>query len=348
MPWPSRKNSRFSGKEQTETREVHLLVVRFDLREIGIDGEVRNEAFRDPVLRVETHVGVEVVLEGNIGVAVGPHRARRVRLELEIEGAHRRLDPDECPRVGKLRNAPHAKSSRDRRQVAELVLRAYDPTEVDPPNLALALLVAKRFERDRELDRPAFGETGRFDVPHRVPVRVDVALASNLSVVQRAERIGVEQKAVATIVERVENDGEIVVVKNAASVASQLVGHDLLGVGVPVARRHVDVLVIEEDPDFGFLSRRLALVRLLLDESADGWDAAVDVLLEPSIQGDRGLERYRAQRNLAIGVARDDFRGCRRRGVRRCWRRATRFRHRSRARGLDRERPDRPPRRTIC
>ena len=46
MPRPSRKKSRFSGKEQAEAREVHLLLVDLDLREVGVDGEVGGEVRR--------------------------------------------------------------------------------------------------------------------------------------------------------------------------------------------------------------------------------------------------------------------------------------------------------------
>ena len=40
----SRKKSRFSGKNSGKRREVHLLLVHFRLREIGVDGDVEREA----------------------------------------------------------------------------------------------------------------------------------------------------------------------------------------------------------------------------------------------------------------------------------------------------------------
>ena len=39
----SRKKSRFSGKEQVEARQVDLLLVGLDLREVGVDREVPHE-----------------------------------------------------------------------------------------------------------------------------------------------------------------------------------------------------------------------------------------------------------------------------------------------------------------
>src|SRR5205814_9555700 len=38
------------GKEETEPREVHLLLVGFDLREVGVDGEVPRQPARHAVL----------------------------------------------------------------------------------------------------------------------------------------------------------------------------------------------------------------------------------------------------------------------------------------------------------
>ena len=58
-------------EEQAEAREVDLLVVVFDLREVGAIGEVRGQAARDAVLHVHAGVAVQVGLE-----ASGPRRGR--------------------------------------------------------------------------------------------------------------------------------------------------------------------------------------------------------------------------------------------------------------------------------
>ena len=42
---PSTKNSRFSGNSSVEPRQVDLLLVVFDLREIGVVGEVGDDSF---------------------------------------------------------------------------------------------------------------------------------------------------------------------------------------------------------------------------------------------------------------------------------------------------------------
>ena len=48
-------------KEQVESREVDLLLVGFDLREVGVDGQVGDEPLRDRVLHVEPSLGLRVV-----------------------------------------------------------------------------------------------------------------------------------------------------------------------------------------------------------------------------------------------------------------------------------------------
>ncbi len=47
------------GKEQVEARQVHLLLVDFDLREVGVHGEVGREIGGDAVLQVAADVAIE-------------------------------------------------------------------------------------------------------------------------------------------------------------------------------------------------------------------------------------------------------------------------------------------------
>ena len=49
------------GKEQAEPRQVDLLLVGLDLREIGVEREVGDQVLRDGVLHVEPRVAAEVV-----------------------------------------------------------------------------------------------------------------------------------------------------------------------------------------------------------------------------------------------------------------------------------------------
>ena len=63
-----------------------------------------------------------------------------------------------------------------------------------------------------------------------------------------ADRRDVEQEPVAPVVERVEQDAEVVVLPQVRAVAAHVVGDDALRMRVPAPARDVDVLVVEEDP----------------------------------------------------------------------------------------------------
>ena len=49
------------GEEQVEARQVDLLLVDFDLREVGVDREVGGDVLRDAVLHVAADAAVAVV-----------------------------------------------------------------------------------------------------------------------------------------------------------------------------------------------------------------------------------------------------------------------------------------------
>ena len=125
--------------------------------------------------------------------------------------------------------------------------------------------VAQRLEGDRHLHRPALLEAAGLDVPDAVPRRV-LQVVGHRHVAQRAERIGLEQVAVAAIVERVDDEREVLVAEDVAVVAAQLVGDLAFGMAVPAARRDIEVVVVEEDPRLGLLGGGLALLWFLLDE----------------------------------------------------------------------------------
>ena len=66
------------GVEQIESRQVHLLHVVLDLGEVGVVGEVGDQAAREPVLDVEARVAVQVVRDA----------ARCVRSVVTVEIAY--------------------------------------------------------------------------------------------------------------------------------------------------------------------------------------------------------------------------------------------------------------------
>ena len=89
----SRKKSRFSGIEQAEPGQVHLLLVDLDLREVGVDGDVHVEAGRDAVARIEADVAD--AHRWSCAVAAGlhvAHAADHERLQLADRGRARSTD----------------------------------------------------------------------------------------------------------------------------------------------------------------------------------------------------------------------------------------------------------------
>src|SRR6185436_20520409 len=62
------------GEEQAEARQVDLLLIFFNLREVGIDGKVGNQPARQAVFRVDADVAPEIVAEGDARRAVGGER----------------------------------------------------------------------------------------------------------------------------------------------------------------------------------------------------------------------------------------------------------------------------------
>ena len=68
------------GKEQAEARQVDLLLVGLDLREVGVDREVQRQARRHAVLHVEP--GVEIAVGRGRADRVGA--AERIRLDAQV------------------------------------------------------------------------------------------------------------------------------------------------------------------------------------------------------------------------------------------------------------------------
>ena len=108
--------------------------------------------------------------------------------------------------------------------------------------------IAQRLERDRDLSGPALIEALAARLPDRVPVAVHLALVRDQAVEQPAQGVRVEEEGVAPVVERVQHHSEVLVLPEVDVVAAHLVGDHPLGLAVPHAPRHVDVLLVEEDP----------------------------------------------------------------------------------------------------
>ena len=108
----------------------------------------------------------------------------------------------------------------------------------------------------------------------------------------------------------------MLVVAEAAGVAPQFVDDPLVRrSSVIAAAGDVDVLVIVHHPDVAALGRGLTEVGRDLDQSAERRFALIDILVEHAVELERRRELDRADRGLALRVARDDGGGDRRRGT---------------------------------
>src|SRR5690606_1177547 len=109
---------------QVESREIYLLFVDLDLREVGVEGKVGGQAGRDPVLHVQAGIDIRFIGEPGRIVAAGLQPGDPVRLDLQIPARRWRLEADQrrglrdpeptrCPRS--------RDSSRDERDMGPLV-----------------------------------------------------------------------------------------------------------------------------------------------------------------------------------------------------------------------------------
>jgi hypothetical protein len=120
------------------------------------------------------------------------------------------------------------------------------------------------------------------------------------------------------IVERVEQDRDVVVVEHVERVAPHLAGDAAIGLGLVHARADVDVLVVEEDPGLGLLRGGCPFARLLLHEVRERCHRGVDLFGQRPVEREIAEQTHRAHGGLARGLARHhDLRLSWRRGRRR-------------------------------
>ena len=188
MPAPSRKNSRRSGKNRLNLREIHLLFILFDLREVGVERGVRHQAVLERVPGVDARLRVRVVRVRRRGFEIGLHRAQRVGLQLEAERGLRRLQAHQRGRLRHVHHRALRERGRHGREVGEFVLAARHAPELHAPVLRPRCRVAERPEGDDELHGPALFEPPGTRVPDGVPVAVGVAFVRDEAVAHPAER----------------------------------------------------------------------------------------------------------------------------------------------------------------
>ena len=155
------------GKEKAEARQVDLLLVGFDLREVGVDREVQRQVGADAPLEVDADVAGAVDRIGaQRPVVVG--RARDVGRGLHVPPGREA----EAVQLAGDRDAMERVAAGHRRQEDLLILPPDNPHDVDPPDAVLARGIAQGLERDLELGLPSarggLGADGEVGVPVRV------------------------------------------------------------------------------------------------------------------------------------------------------------------------------------
>jgi hypothetical protein len=116
-----------------------------------------------------------------------------------------------------------------------------------------------------------------------------VCPSATTSVVFDAERISAEHERVLAVVEGIEQDLNRVGVVE-AGVAPALADDNAVRRGVETDRRDVEVLAIEEKADLGPFGSRLAVIRFLLNESAERRDGGPDGIVDAAVDS-RGSPR---------------------------------------------------------
>src|SRR5262249_36588 len=78
------KELAFLWKEQTEPREIDLLLVGFDLCEIRIERNVGRQVLRQPIFHIEANISFGFVVEFRYGRGVAREAADSIWLHLDV------------------------------------------------------------------------------------------------------------------------------------------------------------------------------------------------------------------------------------------------------------------------
>jgi hypothetical protein len=103
--------------------EIDLLFVGFNLREVGIVGEICGEVLGDTVLHVRTEIAVQVAADSRSRDVVTLQGRDAVRLDLQILRSRWRLQPDQrCGDRDGSKVTGFPDGGRNRREIRDLVL----------------------------------------------------------------------------------------------------------------------------------------------------------------------------------------------------------------------------------
>lgn len=185
-----------------EAGDIHHLLFRFDLREIGVVGGIHRELRGDVIPDVEAGVGFGI---GMVGAVHPGHTAAGVRLDLEIDAGSRGPDVGHHGVKPALELAVMPEPARDGNEIGGFIAVADIAADVETPFHGIALPVFERLEGKGHFRGPAALVDRGLDPPDAVPALVDVAaLIADDGVALHPERIGHEGVAVAKVTERVD------------------------------------------------------------------------------------------------------------------------------------------------
>ena len=281
-PLDSRKNSRFSGKEDREPGEIDDLAVRLDLREVGVDGEVGGEGRKHRRLRVEPgldrevpwHLGLagQVVLRGlRLGKPIGPH--------IHVVAAPQGPEAGDFTLIQELEEALGAPP---RPPECFLILPPNEALDVEPEN-GLARVEAKGTVGDAELGGPSGRVPAGRDVPDSIPILVDVLESGELGIPHGPVRIGAEEECAAVIAKAVDQESDVVI-HGQVRVAAELAGTDHPRHRIIGADADVEGVRSVKDVDHRALARRSPRTGLALAQIAEGVCLHPRPLFQPAVQ----------------------------------------------------------------
>src|SRR5689334_10701606 len=153
-------------------------------------------------------------------------------------------------------------AARERHPRIKLVFEALDAAEeVRAPEFSLAGFEAQRLERDRDLDVEASLVNDAFRLHQQIDAEVFAASFGENAVALNAERIEEHFKGLALVVESVEEEADVIVLKDVVALRDRRA--HLVGL---VGRFESDVekLGIVTEQDFRRLRRRDVIARLNL------------------------------------------------------------------------------------
>ena len=292
------------GEEEREPRQVDLLLIRLHLGEVGVHGEVGDEVVRDGVLHVEPDIAGRHVRQP-LGRRADPVQlGDGVRLQLQVDAGVRHFEADQRGGLRNLHDGAEVERSRQRHERRVLVVPDDAALDVEAPHLLPARTVAQRPEGDDRLERPAAVEASHLHAPDGVPVLVPAALVADLAVHPPADGIDDELHRVAAVVERVEHDADVLPQSHA--IPAHVVGDPFrLRRRAVAADRDVQVVVVEQHPDFRLLRGDFAFVRKDLDEARRGRHVPVHLLVEIAVDVEGRGQPHRTHRRLVGRVARN-------------------------------------------